>query len=260
MEEYGNIYDLQWNPQEYLRQYYSQDFIPDDEEAIYQRVIAYLQSKGRTFTRALEFGCGPTVHHLTPLMPWVEEIHLADYLSANLQEVGKWLWAEPDAHDWDINIRRALEIETQSEITKEAIEARKELIRSKVTALKPCDARRAQPLGDGAVYDLVFSAYCVDAATDSKQEWRQLMSNLLRLCADDGVAIIVTSHKAQHYLVGSQNFPFANIDECDLSDVLVAAEFQVTLETVTIKDWTEAGFDGIVIAIAEKAIAGEERG
>ena len=262
-QQQQNIYDRLWSPQEYLRQYYSQDFIPDDEEAIYQHLIAYLQRKGRSFARALEFGCGPTVHHLTPLVPWVEEIHLADYLPANLQEVGKWLGAEPDAHDWDINIRRALEIETQSEVTDEAIEARKELIRSKVTALKPCDVRQTQPLGDGAVYDLVFSAYCVDAATDSKQEWRQLMSNLLRLCADDGTVVLLSAKNSKRYQVNDKFFPEASVDESDISMALAAAGFdphQLQIEVVPIKTWAELAFDGIVIAIAEKAIAGEEPG
>ena len=39
MNESPNIYDQRWSPREYLRHYYSQAFIPDDEEAIYQRLI-----------------------------------------------------------------------------------------------------------------------------------------------------------------------------------------------------------------------------
>lgn len=261
--ENPNIYDQLWNPRDYLRQYYSQDFIPDDEEAIYQRLIAYLQGKGRTFARALDFGCGPTVHHLTPLAPWVEEIHLTDYLPTNLQEVGKWLRAEADAHDWDTHIRRALEIETQGNVSEEAIEARKLLMRAKVTTLKPCDVRKSKPLGDGADYDLVFSAYCVDAATDSKQEWQQLMSNLLTLCADGGTVVLLSSRKARRYQVDDKFFPEASVDETDIATVLAAAGFdphQTQIEAVPIKTWAKLAFDGIVIAIAEKVIAGENRG
>lgn len=258
-EQQPNSYDRDWNPREYLRQYYSQDFIPDDEEAIYQHVIAHLQSKGRRFARALDFGCGPTVHHLTPLAPWVEEIHLADYLPDNLQEVRKWLRAEADAHDWDNKIRRVLEIETQGNVSEEAIEARKLLLRGKVKALKPCDVRQSQPLGDGLVYDLVFSAYCVDAATDSKQEWQQLMGNLLRLCADGGTVVLLSARNSRRYQVDDKFFPEASVDESDIAAALVAGfdPLHTQIEVVPIKTWAKLAFDSIVIAIAEKAITGE---
>lgn len=250
-----NIYDQLWNPREYLRQYYSQDFIPDDEEAIYQRLIAYLQGKGRMFARALDFGCGPTVHHLTPLAPWVEEIHLADYLPSNLQEVGKWLRAEPGAHDWDNKIRRGLEIETQGDVSEAAIEARKHLLRSKVTALKPCDVRQPQPLGDGTVYDLVLSAYCVDAATDSRDEWRRLMGNLLTPCAQGGTVVLLSARRARRDQVDDKFFPEASVDETDIAAALVAAGFdllQTQIEAVPTRTWAELTFDSIVIAIATK--------
>ncbi len=250
-----NIYDQVWNPREYLRQYYSKDYIPDDEEAIYQRLIPCLKRKGRRFTRALDFGCGPTVHLLTPLVPWVEEIHAADYLPGNLLEIRKWLAAEADAQNWDLNIKRVLEIETRAEVNGEQLEARKQLLRSKVTTLKHCDVRQVHPLGDASVYDLVLSAYCVDAATDSKQEWRQLMRNLLALCADGGLAVIVTSRKSQHYKVGDKRFPYANVDEEDLAAALMTSGFDpdsAQIEAIQIKDWAAEGFDSIVIAIAEK--------
>ncbi len=256
-----NLYDREWIPREYLRQYYSQDFIPDDEEAIYQRLIAYLQRRRRTFARVLEFGCGPTVHHLTPLAPWAGEIHLADYLSENLAEVNRWLRDEAEAFNWDINVRRALEIETSRAVTAEEIEARKQLIRNKVTALKPCDVRHAQPLGAAEPYDLVFSAYCVDAATNDKNEWRQWMSHLLSLCAADGTVVLLSARHARQYCVMDKAFPEVNVDEADIAAALVAAGFDARhtqIEAVPIQTWAELAFDGVVIAMAEKRDAANE--
>ena len=257
MNETHNLYDREWNPREYLRQYYSQDFIPDDEEAIYQRLIAYLQRRRRTFARVLEFGCGPTVHHLTPLAPWADEIHLADYLPENLDEVKRWLREETEAFDWDINVRRALEIETGRTVTTEEIEARKQLIRRKVTALKPCDVRHAQPLGAIEPYDLVFSAYCVDAATSDKNEWRQWMSHLLSLCATGGVVVLVSARNARQYQVMDKTFSFVHVDEADIAAALVAAGLDARhtqIEAVPIQTWAELAFDGVVIAMAEKKL------
>lgn len=250
-----NSYDRDWNPRAYLRQYYSQAFIPDDEEAIYQRLIAYLQRRGRVFARALDFGCGPTVHLLTPLAPWVTEMHLADYLPGNLAEVGKWLRAEADAHDWDNKIRRALEIETRGAVSDEALAARKRLLRGQVTALKHCDVRQPQPLGAAAVYDLVLSAYCVDAATSDKDEWRRWLGHLLTLCATGGTVVLVSARKSAQYQVGDQLFPEASVDETDIAAALAAAGFdpgRILIEAVPLKTWADVAFDGIVIAMAEK--------
>ncbi len=250
-----NIYDQQWNPQEYLRQYYSQDFIPDDEEAIQQRLVAFLKHTGRTFARAIDVGCGPTVHMHTSLAPYVGELHLADYLPENLSTIEQWLRDEPDAHNWDINIKYVLELEAESPVSDSAVETRKQLMRQKVTALKRCDVRQAQPLGESAVYDLVLSAYCVDAATNSKDEWRQWMGNLLTLCAEGGMAVLLSSNKAQRYQVADNFFPEANVDETDMAAALDAAGFnqrRTMIETVPIKTWEELAFNSIVIAIVEK--------
>lgn len=255
MSDALNLYDQCWNPRGYLRQYYSQPFIPDDEAAIQQRLVAYLQGTGRTYRRALDFGCGPTVHLLTALAPYVGELHLADYLPENLHEVEKWLRDEAGAHNWDPNIRYVLELETQAAVTQVEIEARKQLMRQKVTALKHCDIRQPKPLGDGAVYDLVLSAYCVDAATNSKAEWRQWLKHLLSLCAEGGTVVLISARHAQQYQVADKVFPEASVDETDIAVVLAMAGFdpqRTVIETVPVRTWAEVAFDSIVIAIATK--------
>lgn len=249
------IYDQCWNPQAYLRQYYTQSFIPDDEVVIQQRLVAFLKQQGRTFARAIDVGCGPTVHLLTALAPYVGEFHLADYLQENLVAVGQWLRNEEGAHNWDLNISYVLELETQRPVSTAEVEARKQQIRQKITALSCCDIRRSQPLGKNAAYDFVLSAYCVDAATNSKQEWQQWLGNLLTLCAENGTVMLISAHQAQHYLIANQFFPFAQVEASDIQTALLTAGFdpqQTLLETIPIKTWAEAGFDHIIIAIATK--------
>lgn len=258
--EKPNIYDQLWDPQAYLRQYHSQEFITDDEEAIYQRLVAFLKRTGRTYKQALDVGCGPTVYLHTALAPYVGELHLADYVPENLSEIQKWLQGEAGAHNWDSNIRHVLEIERQTQVSKAEIEERKALMRRKVTTLKRCDLRQTQSLGKGAAYDLVLSAYCVDAATDSKQEWQRLTRNLLSLCADGGTIVLISSRKARRYKIEDKCFPEANVDETDIAEALAGAGFDpqhTQIEVVPIKTWAELAFDGIVIAIAEKAVEGE---
>ncbi|MFN0119421.1 MAG: hypothetical protein ACKV2V_02850, partial [Blastocatellia bacterium] len=119
-----------------------------------------------------------------------------------------------------------------------------------------------QPLSDGAVYDLVLSAYCVDAATANKDEWRRLMGNLLTLCADGGMVVLLSARNSQRYQVDDKFFPEASVDETDIAAALAAAGFdprQTQIEAVPVKTWAELAFDGIVIAIAEKVVEGERR-
>lgn len=255
MQNQSNIYNELWNPQEYLRQYYSQDFIPDDEEAIQQRLVAFLKRSGRTFARAIDVGCGPTVHLHTALAPYVGQLHLADYLPENLRTVEQWLCDEPGAHNWDLNIKYVLELETEKPVSEPDVKARKQLMRQKVTALKHCDVRQTQPLGEDAAYDLVFSAYCVDAATDSKPKWRNYVANLLSLCG--GTVFMVSSRNAEQYQVADKSFPEAHVDEADIAQAFIAAGFdssRTKIETVPIRTWAELAFDSIVIAIAGKEL------
>ncbi len=250
-----DVYKARWDARAYLHQYYSKSYIPDDEEAYYNRVIPYFKNTGRRYARAIDFGCGPTVHLLTPIAPWVDEIHLADYMPGNLVEIHKWLQGDAGAHNWDLNVGRVLEIEAGTVVTPLEIEARKKLLRRNITALKECDVRQTDPLGDRSKYDLLLSAYCIDAATDSKQEWRRMMGNMLSLCADGATVVLLSARNSDHYDVEDSKFPCANVNEEDFLFSLSTAGFdetQASIKAIEIKDWADDGIDSIFIAIATR--------
>lgn len=251
-----NLYNSHWDSQAYLREYYSLPHIPDDEVVVVRNLVQWLKQTGKIFPRAIDFGCGPTVHLLAPLAPYVEEIHCADYLTENLFEVQKWLENRPDAHNWDLNIRHVLEVEKQSDATDDEVEARKSIIRHKITKLRHCDLRAEQPLGEEITYDLVLSAYCVDAATNQKNVWDQFLRKLFALCSPlGGAVVLVSARQAKHYELRGVPFPFASIEEMDILNVLASSGFdldQTLMEIVSIKDWVEAGFNTVIITIATK--------
>lgn len=251
-----NLYNSHWDSQAYLREYYSLPHIPDDEVIVVRHLVQWLKQTGKIFTRAIDFGCGPTVHLLAPIAPYVEEIHCADYLAENLAEIQKWRENRPDAHNWDLNIRHVLEVEKQANATDDEVEARKSLMRHKITTLRHCDLRAEQLLGEEITYDLVLSAYCVDASTNQKDEWCQLLGKLLALCAPIGGAIVLLSSCCAHnYHLQGVRLPFANVDEKDIANILANSGFdldQALIEKVSICDWAELGFDKVVIAIATK--------
>jgi hypothetical protein len=94
----------------------------------------------------LLFGVGPTLHHVFLTGDVAAEIHLAEYLPANLREIQRWLDAEPDAHDWRPFVEYTLRSEGISAPTADQVHDREGLVRQKVTTLLPGDARSPAPL------------------------------------------------------------------------------------------------------------------
>lgn len=90
------------------------------------------------------FGVGPTLHHVFLAATVASEIHLAEFLPANLVEVERWLAGEDDAHDWRPFVAYTLQCEGVTSPTAEQIRAREEMTRSKVTLCS--SARPAAPI------------------------------------------------------------------------------------------------------------------
>lgn len=104
----ADLYQQVWKPRQYLEQYYSGATVSDDEQAVFAQLAKWFDQGGRQFKRGLDFGCGPTIHHAAALVPYVQELHLADYLPDNLEEIRRWLRDDSDAHVWDVYLSGAL--------------------------------------------------------------------------------------------------------------------------------------------------------
>ncbi len=249
-----DIFEQRWLPRAYLKQYYATNHLPQDEVAIFRYLIDFLHASNQIFARAIDVGCGPTVHHSIPLAPYVQELHLADYLQSNLDEVQKWLCNDEDAHDWDMYLRNVLEMEGHKDVDSELIEQRKQLVRSVVKSLRKVDLRKDEPLEDNQMYDLVLSFYCADSVTSSKTEWRMLMNHLFNLVAPGGTLIISALWQTHHYSINDEHFPSANVHEEDIFSVLMVAQFEpstIDVQVVHVPEWVGEGFSGITIAKAQ---------
>ena len=209
--DHGRMFEQDWQPQAYLQEYYPTDTVTADEQAILAYLVRYLKSTGRRFRDAIEVGCGPTIHHSVPVVPYVDELHVADIVPTNLSTVRAWLTAAPNAYDWDLYVRTVLELEGgTSGIAEHTVAQRKQQVRATVSALKHIDLRDPQPLGEQRTYELVLSFYCADSATASKPEWRVLMQHLLTLLAPGGTLIVSALRQAPYYTVGDHRFPSAH--------------------------------------------------
>ena len=239
-------FDTDWVPQDYLADYYSA-VEPDERETI--AFFTDAMEDAPAGEPVLVFGTGPTLHHVFLAAPKASEIHLADYLPANLDEIERWRRRDPGAHDWSEFVRYTLECEGVLAPTDEEVVRREELTRSKITRLLQVDARRPVPLGRR--YATVISAYCADSATDDRATWETLMANITDLVGPDGLFITAALRRCRSYLVGGKRFPSANVDEHDVRRVL-APGFSPHVHVRDLPGHEPQGYSGVVLAHARR--------
>ena len=241
-------FDTDWVPREYLADYY-RVLEPDERETI--AFFADAMKEAPAGEAVLVFGTGPTLHHVFLAAPKASEIHLADYLPANLEEIERWRTRDPAAHDWRDFVRYTLECEGLTAPTDEDITRREELTRSKITRLLQVDARRPVPLDQR--YATVISAYCADSATDDRATWETLMANITGLVGPGGLFITAALRRCRSYLVGDKQFPCANVDEHDLRRVLAAGfSPRVSVRDLQGQGHEAQGYSSVVLAHARR--------
>ena len=248
-------YLSEWHPQDYLRQYYSTPDIPDDSRAVLQFLIEQLSRNGREYSKALDFGCGPTLYNAISIAPYVQELHLADYLPTNLREIRRWLDGEPEAHDWDVYFRGILELENGQTPTAEQVAVRKADLRRKMTALLEGDIRKPHPFGQPQTFDLVASFFCIEAVSTDRKEWETFLRHLSSLVASGGMLVLAAVRRCSRYEVLGRMFPAAYIDENDFARLLPQLGFSTNgmiVRAVPIAAWVEEGFDSICLVAATK--------
>ena len=250
-----------WDPKKYLAEYYSTPHVSEDEAAVFRFIHQTLSGISEMLPKALEFGCGPTIHHAAALGPFVQKLDMTDYLDSNLTEVKLWLSEDPDMHNWDIYLsgKDGGVLDSQGKVSsKENLEELKRVLRSKVTKLVKADILDRNSLKKLGRYNLVASFYCVEAVSTSKELWKECMYNLWDLVESKGCLIMSSLRGSKFYKVGEKYFPNANITKKDFSDFFseipnVKRE-SIDIEVVDVKEWEQEGFDGIILVKAEKSL------
>lgn len=238
-----------WIPRAYLQQYYSSELIAADEVFNARFVREHLSRFATKFRRAIEIGCGPTIHHAAMLAPYVEELHLADYLAGNLLEVKKWLDSASDAHCWESYVRGILSLE--GKLGEAAVRE----LQARVIATRQVNLQFAKP-AEELPYDLVASFYCVECIQACPQAYQRLLSNLCSYLAPQGVLLMSAIRKANNYRVFDEIFPTVPIDEAMWLDSFQRLGFSannLVLESEAVSDWQDHGFDGICCVLATRA-------
>lgn len=242
----------QFDPAAYLDEYYGD--IGSENLAL----LRFLAETYRGIPKGgvlLDFGGGPTIYPLISAVTRVDEIHFSDYLEANLEEVRRWISADPAAFDWDAFIRKALELETGATCTDTEVERRASEIRERVTCLIRCDASRTPPIESRcALYDVVLTNFCAESATSDRSQWEAYMSNIVSVLKPGGRLVMSALKGATRYSVGSRSFPAVHISEDDLIELLEELGFpRKSIEVRSVAaDRPGRDYQGLILAVAEK--------
>jgi len=242
----------EWDPRDYNKEYYSE--ITLDGRYLMEWVVESVR-ESPPVPVALEFGCGPTVLHLMPLVPRAGEIHLAEYLPVNRQELQRWVDREPGTHDWRQFTEAFLRMEGNAEPTADEVQAREDELRRRITKIMPGDASLDDPLGPEkrGFYPLVTSLCCADSATSDKATWRLFMRNISSLVKPGGMWVISACGEHSYYCVGERCFPGANISGRDMLDCLLDLGYRdVDVRLREVPDSSEHGFGCTILARAIK--------
>jgi len=240
----------QWDPAAYLATYYSKI---EPEEAHTLRFLVREAQRLESDASVLEFGIGPTLHHVLPFARLAREIHVADLLPANLEAVRQWCAQKPGAFNWREFTREVLIAEGIQQPSEEEIDARERRTRERLTCSLLGDARLRHPLGEAysSRYDCVVSCYCADSATASKHEWFRYLRNITSLLAPGGRFVLAALRNCSFYRVGNVRFPSPAIDEYDLQRALTMLNFDmgsVVLQVYPVPEQLRAGFQSIALA------------
>jgi len=235
----------------------------------------------------LDVGGGPTIYQHIPLSLIADRIVHAEPLEENRAEVLSYLRREGDAYDWDAYFRvmkRFLEqngkfprlsrrlaeilgaLPNDGHLSLETAwrELIDDLMKSRVV---PCDAfspnlefadedelsRVLAQSGMSRGATLVESNFLLESATDSIDEWRKGLSNLLRKVAEGGFFSMLAIRNANWYLSGGDRVPAVPVDESFLRKELEQQFFSVVeLHVLTGSDKETFGYDGMIFMLAQK--------
>jgi len=245
-------YWTRFDPVAYLDEYYGD---------IGEENLALLRFCAETYAHVprggvlLDFGGGPTIYPLIAAASRVDEIHCADYLDSNIDQVERWLGGDPGAFDWTAFIAKTLELEGR-DCTPEGVELRAKEIRRRVTRTMRCDASRTPPIARvERPYDIVSTHFCAESATSDRDEWREFMANIVSVLSPGGWLVVSALKGATRYAVGSQSFPAVDICEDDLLGLLAdlgLSGSEVRLHSVA-ADRPSREYAGLMFAAAQKS-------
>jgi hypothetical protein len=238
----------EWSAKDYLSEYYSS--VMADERFALEFLVDSMRAMP-SVPLGLDIGCGPCVHHVFPLLPKVQEVHLADYVAGNREQIRIWLDRSHAAHDWRPFATETLRLERGSPASGAEVRTRETLARARITEVLPTDIRAADPLGPArrSCYPLVTAHYCAEAISTERAVFHSNVHNIASLVANGGTLILSCCGAANHYKVGKRDFPCSMATPEDLLEAFQREGFStLDLRVRLTPAHTEQGYSRVLFA------------
>ncbi|MEM1254578.1 MAG: guanitoxin biosynthesis pre-guanitoxin forming N-methyltransferase GntF [Cyanobacteria bacterium P01_H01_bin.21] len=249
--KYANYSD--WDPQKYLQEYYS-GIMPDEQYCL-EFLIESLK-RSDPVSVALDFGSGPIISHILPLVTKAKEIHVSEYVESNLVELRKWFSADGSAYDWRPFTQEILRLETHQTPGASDVGRRETETREKVTYVTPGDVRDPNPLGEAKrnFYPLVTAHYCAEGISLNKDEWRTYMRNIMSMVKPGGRLITSACGSGSYYRVGESCFPSTELNPQDILSCFLDNGFvNLDIRVRDLPEYSEQGFFYTIFACGVKS-------
>ena len=239
----------------YLNTYYR--VVDSDEVAITKFLVRQYRKINRN-VEILEIGCGPTIHHLIPAIPYAKKIVMADFLNENLYQIKKWIDRDITAHNWNNFTKLALQFEGVNASIEE-IAIRENKLRSLIN-LAHCNLMKDSPLDGYSQFSIVCCFYCAEGVGISKLEWANVIRRVASLILPGGYLFLVSLRDTDFYKLidhsGKEEiFPSASITEKDILNLLPSIGFSsntIEIEVEETPNMKHYGVNGIILVSAQK--------
>jgi len=255
-DEKFDYLNLEAFPSRYLKTYF-QKVEQDELEVARFLVREYKKIKDKPIF--LDLGCGPTVHHVLPVVPYVSRIEIADYLSDNLDEIEVWKNKKENMHDWTFFTKKILELEGKMP-SKEAVDEREKKLRGLVNKIGHCDLLNKKPLGYSKKYEAVGCFFCAEEVATTQQGWEWAMENISSLVADGGYLFLSALRNTDHYSIRTHNgemqkLPTAFVKEEYFYELLPKLGFdmqETVIEVAETPEQKQYGINSVILLSAKK--------
>ncbi len=229
-----------------------------DEKLILDFLVAEA-GKARGGPVLLEVGCGPTISHAIPFVPYVDSFILSDYLEANLEQVSAWAMGKAGAHDWSESVAYVLQAEG-IDPTEDAVFAREQALRDKLTSIVTGDLRRQSPISVARQYKAVSCFYATEQAAVSSAEWLSVLRNLGSLVSNKGVLYLACLYETSFYAIHDVDLttlriPIASVNMALIEKALVSNGFplhKASIEIHHVEGLVAEGLDRVATICAIK--------
>ncbi|NXE30486.1 NNMT methyltransferase, partial [Ardeotis kori] len=230
----AEAYQRSFNPQEYLREYYTltdsqgqaNTFLMENLKILW-KMFSLDEVKGDVL---IDVGCGPTIYQILSASERFQQIFSLDYCDKNRRELEKWLRNEAGAFDWSPVVKYVCELEGDREKWAE----KQEKVRKKVKQVLKCDVTKANPAAPVALppADGVVTTLCLEAACKDLPAFRGALRNVGGLLKPGGHLVMMTVLRETYYAFGQEVFSCLRLERRDVEEAVEAAGFQVTFSEV----------------------------